>query len=184
MVLGLLEEAASDVQDTVTGAESEELGGFASTLINSDLTQQTSNFDSGEYNTASYYRVEDQEQVTWGAKDSASDETGKVVCMPRDVDGNKIEGKVRFSYTTRAGRSRDVVFEESVDRLDQDDHEDLRGLAPKHWGAGGAEPPSGRGSPARAVASDRLAIEVKPESDTEYDQSESDFRIPITFQQE
>ena len=183
MVLGLLEDAGDRVSDAVD-AESEDLDGFASTLTNSDFTQQTSTLDSGEYNTVSFYRVEDQEEVTWGSKDSASEETGKVKYIPRNEAGEKIEGKVRFTYTTRAGRSRDVVFEESVDRLDQEEHDKLRGLAPKAWGSGGATPPSGRGSPARAVASDRLAIEVKPEESGDYDQAESDVRVPVTFQQE
>lgn len=183
MVLGFLQDSADNITDSVTG-ESEGLGGFASTLVNSDFTQQTSNIDSGEYNTVSFYRVEDQEEVTWGNKDSASEETGKVKYLPRNSAGELIDGKVRFTYTTRAGRSRDVVFEESVDRLDQEDHEDLRGLAPKAWGSGGATPPSGRGDPARAVASDRLALEIKPEESGDYSQEESDIRVPVTFQQE
>lgn len=176
--------------DAVSSDDDKGFNGFPSVIVLEDMVEVgsggTRTTDAGEFVTLAYYDVQGQEEVMWGAKDSDSEEIEKLDTKVRNDADEALpdETKARLTYSTRAGRSRDVIFEQSIARLEQEDFDNLRKLAPKPWGSGGATPPSGRGSPARAKQGDRLNFEIRTSEPVEVSYANSSAQFPVTFKQD
>lgn len=191
MVLGIgkIRREASGLLDGGNGnQQGSGFNGYPDVLTKTDFNDggsSTVTLTQNEWVQVDYFSVPAQEQYIIGSKDPESEEVGSLLFQAVDSAATSLDNhKVRFGYTTRAGRNSDYVFSGTVNRLDQTDVEDRVQLAPQPWGSGGGKAPTGRGSPARAQEEDRIVIEMyAPTSGSDIDLSNAStyWELPIEF---